>query len=170
MARLVFLLISSLLLYGSHASAQGLQVEANAYLQSQNLAGSAQVARKEGTVTISIAEANLFQPGSADVRGDARQKLLDLADLLTANPYLIRVEGHTDNVPIRGAQFRSNWQLSATRAANIVEMLVREQKVPPDRISAVGLADSRPVADNQTAAGRAKNRRIAIVLEPLSEK
>jgi chemotaxis protein MotB len=148
---------------------QGLMAEANAYLESRNLTGSSQVARKEASITITISESTLFEPGSAELKGESRRRLLELSDVLTSGPYRIRVEGHTDNTPIRSERFRSNWQLSAARAANIVELLVREQRVPANQIMAAGLADSRPIADNRTVAGRAKNRRVSIVLEPMME-
>lgn len=151
----------------STTDVQGLLVEANAYLQQQNMTGSAQVASKEASVTITISEATLFAPGSADLKPQALEHLKELAAVLTSGPYRIRVEGHTDNTPIRTSQFHSNWQLSSLRAANIVEYLVNEAEVPPERIMAAGQADSEPVADNRTALGRAKNRRVAIVLEPL---
>lgn len=151
----------------STTDVQGLMVEANAYLETQNMTGSAQVAKKEGSITITMSAATLFEPGQAEIKGEARERLLELAERLSAGLFRLRVEGHTDNVPIRSDQFRSNWQLSAARAANIVDLLIREQKVTADGIMAAGLADSRPVADNATAAGRAKNRRVAIVLEPI---
>ena len=148
---------------------QGLLVEANAYLEQQQLTGSSQVAQKEGNVVISLAELTLFDAGRAELKPGSLEKLKDLADVLNSGPYRIRVEGHTDNQPIRTGPFASNWQLSAVRAANIVQYLVREAKIPENRISAAGMAASRPVSDNATPQGRARNRRVTIVLEPLPE-
>jgi chemotaxis protein MotB len=148
---------------------QGLLVEANAFLQQQQMTGSSDVAQREGNVVISLSDLTLFEPGRAELRPDAMEKLKDIADVLTSGPYRIRVEGHTDNQPIRNGQYSSNWQLSAMRAANIVEELVREGKVPENRISAVGMGPSKPVSDNATAQGRARNRRVSIVIEPLPD-
>jgi chemotaxis protein MotB len=146
---------------------QGLLVEANAFLEQQQMTGSSQVAQKEGNVVITLSELTLFEAGRADLKPGSLEKLKDLADVLNSGPYRIRVEGHTDNQPIRSAEFHSNWQLSAARAANIVEFLVREAKIPENRISAAGMAASRPVSDNTTPQGRTRNRRVSIVLEPL---
>jgi chemotaxis protein MotB len=76
----------------------------------------------------------------------------------------VRVLGHTDNVPIRTAQFPSNWELSATRAVMVVRILSELHGVPAEHLSATGFGDSRPVADNLTPEGRAKNRRVEIVV------
>jgi chemotaxis protein MotB len=82
---------------------------------------------------------------------------------------IIRVEGHTDNVPIHSrlqAQYPSNWELSAARATNVVRFLQDQAGIAPERLQAIGMAEYRPVASNKTPAGRGQNRRIEITLVP----
>lgn len=81
-------------------------------------------------------------------------------------PYSLRVEGHTDNVPIHNAEFDSNWELSAARATRIARLLLELNAVPPERLSAAGYAEYHPVASNDTAEGRAENRRVDVVVLP----
>ena len=76
----------------------------------------------------------------------------------------IRIEGHTDNVPMNSSQYPSNWDLSVARAANVVRLLTTQSKITPDRLIAVGYGEYRPIDDNSTEAGRAKNRRIDIIV------
>jgi chemotaxis protein MotB len=80
------------------------------------------------------------------------------------NPNPVRIEGHTDNVPIRTAVFKSNWELSVTRATEVVRYLIEAHGFPPSRISATGYSEYKPVAPNDTAENRALNRRIEIIL------
>ncbi|HEX7928024.1 MAG TPA: OmpA family protein [bacterium] len=87
-----------------------------------------------------------------------------LTKLLNQMNNYVRVEGHTDNVPLSGGTFRSNWNLSAARAANIADFMVREGNVTPQRVSAIGYGEFRPIASNSTDAGRARNRRVEIIL------
>ena len=80
----------------------------------------------------------------------------------------IRIEGHTDNVPMNSEEYRSNWDLSAARAANVVRLFTTKSNLAPEKLIAVGYGEYRPVEDNSTEEGRAKNRRIDIIV--LSEK
>jgi chemotaxis protein MotB len=83
-------------------------------------------------------------------------------------PYDLRIEGHTDNVPIHNTQFASNWELSTARATNIARMLIELKILLPDRLSAAGYAEFHPVSANHTAEGRAENRRVDLVVIPRS--
>lgn len=105
----------------------------------------------------------LFPSGSATVSGSAVPVLENIAEILEPFPNPIRVEGHTDNVPIATAVFPSNWELSAARAANVVR-LFQSAGVDPDRLAAIGMGEYRAVADNATAQGRNLNRRVLIVV------
>jgi len=78
----------------------------------------------------------------------------------------VRIEGHTDNVPIHDAQFDSNWELSSARATRIARLILDMKAIPPDRISAAGYAEYHPVATNDTPEGRAENRRVDLVVMP----
>jgi len=81
-------------------------------------------------------------------------------------PYDVRVEGHTDNLPIHNGQFDSNWELSSARATHIARLLLSLHSIPPDRLSAAGYAEFHPLAGNDTAEGRATNRRVDLVILP----
>ena len=92
-------------------------------------------------------------------------KLLDaVADVLKDMPCSIRVEGHTDNIPIHTRRFPSNWDLSIARAVNVVKYLINIDGIRPSRLSAVGYGESRPLTTNDTPQNRSKNRRVEIVL------
>ena len=115
----------------------------------------------EGLV-ISLREAGFFDSGSAQVRMDAMPELIEIAHAMPDGA--VRVEGHTDNVPIHTGQFPSNWELSSARAAAIARILLQYGNVNPSEMAAEGLAEFRPVADNDTEAGRSQNRRVDVVV------
>ncbi len=112
--------------------------------------------------TITIQGDGLFASGSADVDSKVLPLLNRIAQELARIPGQVRVTGHTDNQPIRSIRYPSNWQLSTDRALSVREILA--SLVPPQRIRSEGLADSQPVGDNSTQAGRSKNRRVEITL------
>jgi len=120
---------------------------------------------RDGLV-ISLREAGFFDSGSAAPLPTTLPTLGQIAASLADAPYAVRVEGHTDNVPIHNAEFDSNWELSSARATRIARMLLEMNAIPPDRLSAAGLAEFHPVAGNGTADGRAKNRRVDLVVMP----
>lgn len=115
----------------------------------------------EGLV-ISLHEIGFFPSGSAEVRKDSIPMLIALAATLPDAP--LRVEGHTDNVPIHTAQFSSNWELSTARASAIARLLLEHGTMRPENVSAAGYAEYHPVASNATEAGRSQNRRVDIIL------
>ncbi len=115
-------------------------------------------------LTVSLNEAGFFDPGSAVIHSEALPIIDKIAATLKAVPNSFRVEGHTDNTPIHTAQFPSNWELSTARATFLLEYLLTKNGVPPDRLSAVGYGEYRPVASNATAEGRAANRRVDLVI------
>lgn len=109
-------------------------------------------------------DGTFFDSGSDQLKSDGRELLNALAeDLLTMNN-MVRIEGHTDSVPIQTPRFPSNWELSTARATSIVAYLVRQFGFTPDRLSGAGYAEFCPIADNDTADGRARNRRVDIVV------
>lgn len=116
---------------------------------------------KEGLV-ISLHEAGFFSSGSSEVHPSAIAFLTRLAAALPQGP--LRVEGHTDNVPIHTPQFDSNWELSTARATAIARLLLEHSEVAPANLSAAGYAEYHPIAPNLTEAGRAQNRRVDIIL------
>jgi chemotaxis protein MotB len=120
---------------------------------------------RDGLV-ISLREAGFFSSGSATPHPDTLPTLRQIAASLGRTPYDLRIEGHTDNVPIHTAEFDSNWELSAARATRIARIFLDLKAMPPDRISAAGYAEFHPVASNDTADGRAENRRVDLVILP----
>jgi chemotaxis protein MotB len=133
------------------------------YVTQHGLQNEVSTTVEDRGLVITMQEKLLFEPGKSDISPIARPTLAALARLLSALPNFVRVEGHTDAVPA-GAAASSNWQLSTQRSANIAQFLVEQNGLDPRRVSAIGYADTRPVADNRTLAGRAKNRRVEIVL------
>jgi chemotaxis protein MotB len=120
---------------------------------------------RDGLV-ISLKEAGFFDSGSATPKPATMVTLRQIAESLGKTPYDMRVEGHTDNIPIHTAEFDSNWELSSARATRIARLLLQLKTITPDRISAAGYAEFHPVASNDTAEGRSQNRRIDLVVLP----
>ena len=120
-------------------------------------------ANREGLV-ISLREIGFFDSGSADLRPTAEAAVRRIAEVLGAQANNIRIEGHTDNVPIHNAHFNSNWELSTARATEMIRLFITHFNFPATRLSAGGYAEYHPVATNQTAEGRAQNRRVDIVV------
>jgi chemotaxis protein MotB len=115
-------------------------------------------------LVVSLKEAGFFDSGSATVKKESMELLNTIAESLINYSNSFRVEGHTDNVPIRSGTFRSNWELSTTRATNIVHYMVDSFEYEPNRMSAAGYGEYKPVADNATTDGRSKNRRVDLVM------
>ena len=121
------------------------------------------VQRAPSWVEVEIKTDILFPSGSAAIEPSAVQVMERLAAILAERPYPIRVEGHTDNRPIRTSQFPSNWELSAARAARIVRLFA-ERGIAGSRLVVAGMGENQPVAENDTAEGRNRNRRVALVI------
>lgn len=115
-------------------------------------------------LVISLPEAGSFTPGRADLSASARSAMRELSTRLRALPNQVRVEGHTDDVPIATPAFRSNWELSTARATRVVQFLIDEGGLDPERLSAAGYGEHRPRLPNASAAARARNRRVDIVV------
>lgn len=125
------------------------------------------VEMKNGKVYVSLSDKLLFKSGDANVEAKGKEALKKLADELNKNPDVsISIEGHTDNVPIKTAVYKDNWDLSTARATNVVRLLSNEYGMDAHRLTAAGKGEFFPVADNSTPEGKAKNRRTEIVLSP----
>lgn len=122
------------------------------------------VRRNKDSLSIEINSSILFPSGSATLSASAQPTLVKLAHILARFPNPIHVEGFTDDVPINNVIFRSNWELSAGRAASVVHLFT-EHQVKPQRMVAIGYGEYRPIADNKTADGRRKNRRVVLVVQ-----
>ncbi len=133
-------------------------------------AGKLKVKIKGGQMVLELPSAILFASGSATLSEEGQATLAEIAAVLkTIDDREFQVAGHTDNVPIKGKKFGSNWSLSTARAVSVVEFL-QEQGVMPTSLSAAGYSEYKPEAENETEEGKAQNRRIEIVLMPnLSE-
>jgi chemotaxis protein MotB len=118
----------------------------------------------ENEATISLEGSVAFDPGVADINPKAFPALKGIGKLINKIPNAVRVEGHSDNVPISTPKFPSNWELSIARAVNVTKYLIEHANVSPLRLSAAGYGDSRPLLPNDTAKHKAKNRRVEIVL------
>lgn len=122
---------------------------------------------KNGKVYVSMSDKLLFKSASATIEDKGLEAIKVLADVLTKNNEIdILIEGHTDNLPIRNAVYRDNWDLSVARATSIVRILVDSYKIDAKRLTASGKGEFSPKASNATPEGRAKNRRTEIILSP----
>lgn len=127
-------------------------------------AGQIELNRDRRGLVISIPETGAFPVGSADLSAALQQVMERLARAVERLPNAIRIEGHTDDVPIHTPRFASNWELSAARAISVVNVLMARGTVPPDRLSVAGYGEFRPRVSNTTPGGRSRNRRVDIVI------
>jgi chemotaxis protein MotB len=141
----------------------------NAYARAHGFSSEVQaVVQRRGLVVRVLTDKVLFASGQATLQPEGRPLLEEVGQLLNVDKsHPITVEGHTDNVPIATAQFPSNWELSTARATTVVRFLIAHG-VGAGRLGAVGYADLHPIASDATAAGRALNRRVEIVLMRLN--
>ena len=115
-------------------------------------------------LVVSLREAGFFDSGSATLKPGGEEAFARVATILQEHSCAVRIEGHTDTVPIHTAQFASNWELSTTRATELVKTLIENHGLSPDRLSAAGYAEYHPVAGNDTEKGRQMNRRVDVVI------
>lgn len=127
-------------------------------------AGQVEINRDRRGLVISIPESSAFPVGSDDLSPALAQVMARLALALERLPNAVRIEGHTDDVPIHTARFASNWDLSAARAIRVVDVLIAEGSLSPDRLSVAGYGEYRPRVPNATPTGRSRNRRVDIVV------
>ena len=117
---------------------------------------------KEGLV-MRLSEKALFDSGVAAISPGAYPLLGKIGAIIAKTFYFIRIEGHTDNVPIHTPVYPSNWELSTARAVNVLRYFIKTHKIDPQRLAAVGFGEYQPLASNITAANRSKNRRVEII-------
>lgn len=134
------------------------------YVDSHGLSGKVTVTLEERGVVVSFQDVVLFPLGVADLSPSARVIINKIGAILHQTNNYIRVEGHTDNLPIRTSQFPSNWELSLERSASVVHQLIEHSEIPPGRLSATGYGEYRPRLPNDTEANRQKNRRVDIIV------
>jgi chemotaxis protein MotB len=120
---------------------------------------------REGLI-ISLREAGFYESGAAAPQAASIATLGEIAEALRATPYDVRIEGHTDNIPIHTEQFDSNWELSTARATRLARIFIVGHQFAPVRLSASGYAEYHPATTNASAEGRAQNRRVDIIVLP----
>lgn len=133
-------------------------------LKAEIEAGRIQVDMQSRGLVVSFKQAALFPSGGDEVSADAFQSLEKVAAAIVRIPNPVRLEGHTDSRPISTARFHSNWDLSAARSIALLKLLAERFQVPAGRISVAGYADNAPVASNDSDEGRARNRRVDVVI------
>lgn len=131
-------------------------------LHSRGLQKFASVEVTQRRIQVTLREPVLFDSGRAALKASASPMLHEFAEAARGLPNRVVVEGHTDDVPVAGGAYRSNWDLSMARAAAVIERLALREGLDPSRLSGAGYAEFRPAAPNGTAEGRAKNRRIEL--------
>lgn len=134
------------------------------YIQNNNLVGDLTTALTEDGLMIRIKDSALFPSGSADLRPDSQRFGTEIAAMLSTLSQQIVISGHTDNVPINTREFPSNWELSSKRAINFMKFLLSQGNLKPERFSAIGYGEYRPMASNDTVENHSKNRRVEVLI------
>ena len=141
-----------------------LRSELNEIININNLDKSVSIEDNQRGITIRILDDILFVSGDADLNNRAKEVLKLISGIIKKMPNDIRVEGHTDDVQINTARFPSNWHLSISRALNTAYYLIQTENIDPDKVSVVGYSEYNPIEANSTPEGRAKNRRVDIIV------
>lgn len=141
-----------------------LKAELDEKMTQEHMTGSVSTNIDKRGLVISLNNAMFFEPGSAEIKKEYETILIGISDLMGNIDNYIRVEGHTDNVPMNSEMYPSNWDLSVARATSVVRLFYGRSGVDPEKLIAVGYGEYRPIADNSTEAGRQKNRRIDIIV------
>jgi chemotaxis protein MotB len=149
----------------------GEEEEVNYLIQDmKDMVEGVEIELEREAISITLPCKKMFPPGSVELGEEGQETLLRLANILKEMPERdIRIEGHTDNTSISGSlkeEYPTNWDLSAKRAVNVVKFLIAKVDIEPSRLAAVAFGEYRPIADNDTEAGRNKNRRIVIDVLP----
>ncbi|MDD4706850.1 MAG: flagellar motor protein MotB [Bacillota bacterium] len=134
------------------------------YIKENDLEATVVLGVEERGLLIRFKDQALFDSGKALIRKDAETIVISIGEILKQNERSIRVEGHTDNVPMNTLLYPSNWELSTARAVNVVKFLIEDVGITPVRLSAAGYGEYHPIADNNTAENRQKNRRVDVVI------
>lgn len=141
-----------------------LRSELNEIININKLDKSVSIEDNQRGVTIRILDDILFVSGDSDLNNRAKEVLKLISGIIKKMPNDIRVEGHTDDVQINTARFPSNWHLSISRALNTAYYLIQTENIDPDKVSVVGYSEYNPIEANSTPEGRAKNRRVDIIV------
>jgi chemotaxis protein MotB len=146
---------------------KAIQAKVNEYVNTKGLQEKLETKLTDEGLLLTIRDNVLFESGSDAVRSQDLQIVNEISELLVMDPARsIIISGHTDNVPIKNAQFSSNWELSVMRAINFMKILLDNDKLDPRWFSAKGYGEFQPIASNDDAAGKARNRRVEILILP----
>ncbi|RKO66876.1 OmpA/MotB family protein [Desulfofundulus salinus] len=146
------------------AEMENIRQELLRQIQKQGLAARVSATSEERGIVLSFQDEVLFKLGSAELTPRAREIIAAVAPVLLKTSNYIRIEGHTDNLPINTERYPSNWELSTARATAVVQELIRTANFPPQRLSAVGYGEYRPRVPNDSEAHRQMNRRVDLVI------
>lgn len=141
--------------------------EVDEYIKNSDLKGSVTTSIEERGLILSFNDALFFDSGKAEVKEKQEKKFIDIGRILNRESLkssFIRVEGYTDNVPIKNPAYKSNWDLSVLRASNVAQIIIDQAQINPERVSVVGYGEYRPKGDNHTEKGRLDNRRVDILV------
>jgi len=148
-----------------------IQHNIDAYIQENGLNNQLSTSLTVEGLSLTIRDNILFDPGSASVNPENRAVASEISKLLEMDiPRSVIVSGHTDNVPIHNAEFASNWELSVMRAVNFMKLLLENPNLQPELFTAKGYGEFQPIAKNDTKEGRAKNRRVEILILPRTDE
>lgn len=137
------------------------------YLKENNLSASVSTTIEKRGLVLSFKDSLFFDSGKAEIRPEQIDKLITISKIINQSiisDSYIRIEGHTDSVPMHNEIFKSNWDLSVMRASNVAQILIDKAGVKPERLSATGYGEYRPKVDNSTAEGKSTNRRVDIII------
>jgi chemotaxis protein MotB len=154
----------SLTAASEEANLTTLQAELQQALQREIAQHTVALHRETEGLVISLREFGFFASGSANLKVSALPALDRIASILSVRSCRLRIEGHTDNIPIHTAHMASNWELSTARSTELVRLLILRYRFSPARLSAAGYAEYHPIASNDLAQGRAQNRRVDVVI------
>ena len=149
---------------GESSQLENIKKELEAYIKEENLQAKISVTMEERGVVLSFQEEVLFKLGSADLTPRAREIITKIGPVLEKVPNYLKIEGHTDNLPINTSHYPSNWELSAARANTVLRELIKDFKIYPQRLSAASYGEYRPLVNNDSNENRQTNRRVNIVI------
>jgi chemotaxis protein MotB len=142
-----------------------LRAEINQYIEENRLENKVKMEQTKRGLVVRLTGRVLYDIGEARIKPGGRKLLDKIAEVIKERPNNIMVEGHTDNWPINTEKFPSNWELSTTRATNVIKYFIENQAIEPSRLSAAGYSEHRPLFPNDTSEHRAENRRVEIVVK-----
>lgn len=144
-----------------------LQEKVKIYIKDKNLTDKLETSLTDEGLLVTIRDNVLFESGQSNVRKEDMVIANEIAKLLIMNPPRnIIISGHTDNVPITNARYESNWELSVMRAVEFMKIILKNKQLDPRWFSAKGFGEFQPVSSNSTAEGKARNRRVEILILP----